>query len=53
MHLRTYKILAIITMGTPAIGLVTFLGGMRSVNIGAFVFPLLLSTFFFPQHKKK
>lgn len=52
MHLRTYKILAI-TMGTPVIGLVTFLGGMRSVNIGAFVFPLPLSTFFFPQHKKK
>lgn len=52
MNKNKYKIIAIIAMIISVIGLVSFFGGVRPVNIGAFVFPLLVSIVFFWLHKK-
>ena len=35
------------------LGLASFLGGIKPVNIGAFVFPLLLAAAAFIRYKKK
>ena len=35
------------------LGLASFLGGIKPVNIGAFVFPLLLAAAAFSLYKKK
>ncbi len=35
------------------LGLASFLGGIKQVNIGAFVFPLLLAATAFILYKKK
>ena len=35
------------------LGLAAFLGGIKAVNIGAFVFPLLLAAAAFILYKKK
>ena len=35
------------------LGLASFLGGIKPVNIGAFVFPLLLAAAAFIHYKKK
>ncbi len=53
MNKKTYRVIAIISLIVAIIGLVSFIGGIRPVNIGAFVFPLLLSVFFFWVYKKK
>lgn len=53
MKQRTCKIIAILALIVSVIGLVSFLGGIKPVNIGAFVFPLLISGFFFWLYKKK
>ena len=47
MNKKTYKIIAIITLAISGIGLLSFIGGIKPVNIGAFVFPLLVSGIFF------
>lgn len=52
MNKNTYKIIAIIAMIISVIGLVSFFGGIRPVNIGAFIFPLLVSIVFFGLCKK-
>lgn len=52
MSRKTYKIIAIIALVISVIGLVSFFGGIRPVNIGAFVFPLLISGIFFWLYKK-
>ena len=46
MNKKTYKTIAIIALVVSIIGLVSFVGGIKPVNIGAFVFPLLVSGFF-------
>ena len=43
MNKKTYKTIAIIALVVSIIGLVSFVGGIKPVNIGAFVFPLLVS----------
>lgn len=53
MNKKTYKTIAIIALVVSIIGLVSFVGGIKSVNIGAFVFPLLVSGIFFWLYKKK
>lgn len=52
MSRKTYKIIAIIALVISIIGLVSFIGGIKTVNIGAFVFPLLISGIFFRLYKK-
>ncbi|MBQ3108491.1 MAG: hypothetical protein IJC67_02645 [Clostridia bacterium] len=53
MSKKTCKIIAIIALIVSAIGLVSFVGGIRPVNIGAFVFPLLIGGVFFGLYKKQ
>lgn len=53
MKNKIYKIIAIIALVISIIGLVSFIGGIKPVNIGAFVFPLLVSGIFFWLHQKK
>ena len=53
MNKKTYKTIAIIALVVSIIGLVSLVGGIKSVNIGAFVFPLLVSGIFFWLYKKK
>ena len=52
MQQKAFKLIAIVALVVAIIGLISFLGGMRSVNIGAFVFPLLISGIFFWIYKK-
>ena len=53
MNKKTYKTIAIIALVVSIIGLVSFVVGIKTVNIGAFVFPLLVSGTFFWLYKKK
>ena len=50
---NTYKIIAIISAIIALIGLVSFVGGIKTVNIGAFVFPVLISGIFCWLYKRK
>ncbi len=52
MNKKTCKIIAIIALVISIIGLLSFIGGIRPVNIGAFIFPLLISGIFFWMYKK-
>lgn len=52
MNKKTYKTIAIIALVVSIIGLVSFIGGIKPVNIGACVFPLLISVIFFWIYKK-
>ena len=52
MSRKTYKIIAIISLVISIIGLLSYIGGIKPVNIGAFVFPLLISGIFFRLYKK-
>lgn len=49
---KTYKAIAIIALVVSIIGLVSFAGGIKPVNIGAVVFPLFVSAIFFWLYKK-
>lgn len=53
MSKKTYKILTMVFAIIALIGLVSFLGGVRAVNIGAFVFPLALAILSFILYKKR
>lgn len=53
MNKKTYKTIAIIALVVSVIGFVSFVGGMKPVNIGAFIFPLLVGGIFFWLYKKK
>ena len=52
MTKKTYKAIAIIALVVSIIGLVSFAGGIKPVNIGAVVFPLFVSAIFFWLYKK-
>lgn len=52
MNRNVYKTIAIVALIVAVIGLVSCLGGLRSVNLGAFVFPLLVSGVFFYLYKR-
>ena len=45
--------LAILWLVVGIIGLVSYLGGVRSVNLGACLFPLALALFFFYRYKRR
>ena len=53
MSKKTYKILSIVFTIIALIGLVSSPGGVRAVNIGAFVFPLALAILSFILYKKR
>ena len=53
MNKKTYKTIAIIALVVSIIGLVSFIGDIKPVNIGAFVFLLLVSSVFYWLYKKK
>ena len=53
MNKKNYKTFAIIALVVSIIGFVSFVGGIKPVNIGAFIFPLLVSGIFFWLYKKK
>ena len=52
MSRKTHKIIAIIALVISIIGLVSFIGGIKPVNIGTFVFPFVISCIFFWLYKK-
>ena len=52
MTKETYLTIAIIAAVTAVIGLVSFMGGVRPVNIGAFIFPLLIAILAFYKYKR-
>lgn len=51
MNKKIHKTIAIIALTVSIIGLISFLGGVRSVNIGAFIFPLFISGIFLWLYK--
>ena len=53
MSKKAYKILTIICSVISLLGLASFVGGIKPVNIGAFVFPLILAMVTFVLYKKK
>ena len=53
MKKNTYKTAAIVALIISVIGLVSYIGGLKPVNIGIFVFPLLISGTCFSLHKKQ
>lgn len=53
MSKKAYKILTIICFVISLIGLISFVGGIKPVNIGAFVFPLILAIVTLVLYKKK
>lgn len=52
MKQKTYKTASIIAAIISVIGLISFVGGVRAVNIGAFVFPALIAVSPFYLYKK-
>lgn len=52
MTKKIYKILAIVFCIISLIGLVSFIGGIKHVNIGAFVFPFILAIVSFVLYKR-
>ena len=50
--MKLYRVLAILFLVAGCLGLAAFFGGMRSVNAGVFVFPLLLALLFWRLDRK-
>lgn len=50
--MKLYRILALLCLVMACLGLAAFFGGMRSVNAGVFVFPLLLAFLFWYLYRK-
>lgn len=52
MNKNIYKIISIIFYIISICGLVSFVGGVRNVNIGAFIFPAIISFIVLLLYKK-
>lgn len=50
--MKLYRILALLCLVVACLGLVSYFGGMRSVNAGVFVFPLLPALLFWYMDRK-
>ncbi len=48
---KTYLVISILFAVISLIGLVSLIGGIRIVNVGAFVFPLLIAIFAFLKYR--
>lgn len=53
MSNKTYKIIMVIALIVSAIGLISFIGGIKPVNIGAFIFPALIAIWAFYNYQRK
>lgn len=53
MKERTLKAVCIIAVVVAIIGLLSFIGDIRTVNLGAFVFPAMIAVGAFIAYKKK
>ena len=53
MSSKTYFIISMIAFAVSVIGLISFWGGVRSVNLGAFLFPLLIAALSFFKYAKE
>ncbi len=53
MNVKTYKIIMYIVSLIAVLGLVSFLEGIKPVNIGAFVFPALIAIWAFCRCRNK
>lgn len=53
MNRNIYKVLAIVLAIVAVIGLVSFFGGIRAVNAGAFICPAALAIVFWALYKRK
>lgn len=49
---KTYKTIIIVATVIAVIGLISFVGGIRPVNIGAFVFPAVIALWSYGKYKK-
>ena len=52
MRKNTFRIIAIVALIVAILGLLSYVGGMRPVNLGAFIFPMIISGVFFWLYKK-
>ena len=52
MNKKTYKIISMVATAIAVIGLLSFVGGIRSVNIGAFLFPAIIALWAFWKYRK-
>lgn len=52
MRAKTYRIIMYIASLIAALGLVSFIGGTKAVNIGAFIFPALIAIWAFYNYRK-
>ena len=52
MSKRAYKTAAIVCGAISAIGLISCIGKVKPVNIGAFVFPLLIAIYLYTRYRK-
>ena len=53
MSKKAYKAISIIACVIAVIGLLSYMGGIHTVNWGAFVFPAVISVGAFLMYKKK
>lgn len=53
MSRKTYKIIMVIALIVSTIGLISFIGGIKPVNIGAFIFPALIAIWAFYNYSRK
>lgn len=52
MRAKAYRIIMYIASLIAALGLISFIGGIKAVNIGAFVFPALVAIWAFYNYRK-
>ena len=52
MNKKTYKIIVIVSTVIAVIGLISFVGGIHPVNIGAFIFPESIALWAFYKYRK-
>ena len=52
MRAKAYRMIMYIASVIAALGLISFIGGVKPVNIGAFVFPALIAIWAFYNYRK-
>ena len=52
MNKKTYRIISIVATVIAVIGLISFMEGIRPVNIGAFIFPVVIALWAFWKYRK-
>lgn len=52
MRAKIYRVIMYIALLIAVLGFISFIGGIRAVNIGAFVFPALVAIWAFYNNRK-